>query len=536
MKVRDVFSLSGLKYAYIKAGIDGLDNKISSVTVLEVADTKEQSWLIEGQLYITSLYAVMNNVEQQLDIFESLIKAKSAGVIICHLDLWLKNIDPRIEELCNKMNFPLIIAKSETTYIEIMNPIILKLMEKTSGAYLNANHMQNTLIEYVVSKKDVNVIYKTMADFYGRKIWFLDINNKLIYPKYNNEFSQLSNYLFERSHEIQAIDDKNKILMINDKKYLLTFVRSQAMFFGTVVAELDDHHLQDSMSILDIIARIYTLISTKSSRVSEIEMQRQQEYIGDLITWNFRSDEVAIKIGMDLNWDIQKISQIIVLNINKFQENSREDLRELERYIENVQYKKTKDMIERENKDNLVGLRSDLIIILIAKQTLEREDRISKICNELLETWDHDLAGDASIGVSNVFHDFRDIPKAYIEAIDAFKFGRSYFGENKYTLYKDLGCFGLIREFRENQKLITSLKDIFRKLKEYDEKNKQDLYRTLGQLIIHNMDVDKVADFMYIHKNTVHYRKNKIIDLLGYEPWKMPYLLNTLMVIALENK
>ncbi|RAN86111.1 hypothetical protein B5P41_31195, partial [Bacillus sp. SRB_28] len=62
MKVRDVFSLSGLKYAYIKAGIDGLDNKISSVTVLEVADTKEQSWLIEGQLYITSLYAVMNNL------------------------------------------------------------------------------------------------------------------------------------------------------------------------------------------------------------------------------------------------------------------------------------------------------------------------------------------------------------------------------------------------------------------------------------------------------------------------------------------
>jgi len=536
MKVRDVFSLSGLKYAYIKAGIDGLDNKISSVTVLEVADIKEQSWLIEGQLYITSLYAVMNNIEQQIEIFESLIEAKSAGIIICHLDLWLKNIDPRIEELCNKMNFPLIIAKSETTYIEIMNPIILKLMEKTSGGYFAANHMQNTLIEYVVSKKDVNVIYKTMADFYRGKIWFLDINNQLIYPKYDKEFNRLSNYFFERSNEIQTIDDNNKILMINDKKYMLKYVRSQAMFFGTVVAEFDDHNLQDSMSILDIISRIYTLISTKSSRVSEIEMQRQQEYIGDLITWNFRSDEVAIKIGMDLNWDIQKINQIIVLNINKFQENLRGNLRELERYIENVQYKKTEDIIKRENKDNLVGLRSDLIIILIAKPTIDIEDRISKICNQLLESWDNDLAGDTSIGISNEFNDFRDIPKAYTEAIDAFKFGRRYFGENKFTLHKDLGCFGLMREFRENQKLIVSLGDIFQKLKEYDEKNKQDLYKTLSQLIINDMDVDKVAESMYIHKNTVHYRKNKIIDLLGFEPWKMPYLLNTLMVITLENK
>ncbi|MFJ7727872.1 PucR family transcriptional regulator [Neobacillus sp. NPDC097160] len=537
MRVRDVFSLSGLKYAYIKAGIDGLDNKISSVTVLEVAETKEQSWLIEGQLYVTSLYAIMNNKEKQLEIFESLIEAKSAGVIICHLDLWLKNIDPRIEELCNKMNFPLIIAKSETTYIEILNPIILKLMEEKSGGYLDANHMQNKLIEYVVSKKDVNVIYKTMTDFYyGGKIWFLDIDNKLIYPKYNTEFSELSNYLFERSNEIQTIDNENKILTINDKKYILRFVRSQGMFFGTIVAEFEDNNLKDSDSILDIISRIYTLISTKNSRVSEIEMQRQQEYIGDLITWNFRSDEVAIKMGMDINWDIQKISQIIVLNINKFQENPRGNLRELERYIENVQYQKTNDMIKRENKDNLVGLRSDLIIILIAKQTIEIKDRINRICNQLLKYWDNDLAGDISIGVSNEFNDFRDIPKAYTEAIDAFKFGRRYFGENEYTLYRDLGCFGLIREFRENQKLTTSLGNIFQKLKEYDEKNKQDLYNTLSQLIINDMDVDKVANSMYIHKNTVHYRKNKIIDLLGFEPWKMPYLLNTLMVIALENK
>jgi PucR family transcriptional regulator, purine catabolism regulatory protein len=536
MKVRDIFSLSGLKYAYIKAGIDGLDNNISSVTVLEVTETKEQSWLIEGQLYITSLYAVMNNIEQQLEIFETLIEAKSAGVIICHLDLWLKNIDPRIEELCNKMNFPLIIAKSETTYIEIMNPIILKLMEKTSDGYLDVNHMQNKLIEYVVSKKDVNVIYKTMTDFYRNgSMWFLDIDNKLIYPKYNTEFSSFLNQLLEISNEIQSIDDK-KILTINDKKYILKFVRSQGIFFGTIVAEFEDNNLKDSDSILDIISRIYTLISTKSSRVSEIEVQRQQEFIWDLITWNFRSDEVAIKIGKDLNWNIQKINQIIVLNINKFQENPSGNLRELERYIESIQFQKTKAIIKRENNDNLVGLRSDFIIILIAKQTVEIEERINRICNQLLESWDNDLAGDISIGVSNEFNDFREIPKAYIEAIDAYKFGRKYFGENEYTLFRDLGCFGVMREFRENQKLTASLESLFQKLKDYDEKNKQDLYNTLSQLIINDMDVDKVAVSMYIHKNTVHYRKNKIIDLLGFEPWKMPYLLNTLMVFALENK
>ncbi|MEH7251587.1 hypothetical protein V7111_05625, partial [Neobacillus niacini] len=80
-------------------------------------------------------------------------------------------------------------------------------------------------------------------------------------------------------------DDK-KILTFNDKKYIVKFVRSQGIFFGTIIAEFADTNLEDSHSILDILSRIYKLISTKSSRVSEIEIQRKQEYIGDLITWN----------------------------------------------------------------------------------------------------------------------------------------------------------------------------------------------------------------------------------------------------------
>ena len=47
MRVRDIFSLSGMKYSHIKAGVEGLDRVVNTVTVLEVTDVEGQDWLIE---------------------------------------------------------------------------------------------------------------------------------------------------------------------------------------------------------------------------------------------------------------------------------------------------------------------------------------------------------------------------------------------------------------------------------------------------------------------------------------------------------
>ena len=60
----------------------------------------------------------------------------------------------------------------------------------------------------------------------------------------------------------------------------------------------------------------------------------------------------------------------------------------------------------------------------------------------------------------------------------------------------------------------------------------EELFETVCQMVLNDFDIEKVSEALYVHKNTVYNRNQKIISLLGYDLYKMPYLLNTIMDIV----
>jgi len=52
-------------------------------------------------------------------------------------------------------------------------------------------------------------------------------------------------------------------------------------------------------------------------------------------------------------------------------------------------------------------------------------------------------------------------------------------------------------------------------LNEYDRDNKSDFYKTLQVFILNDRNLVKSAELLYIHRNTLVYRINRIIDLTG---------------------
>jgi DNA-binding PucR family transcriptional regulator len=68
-------------------------------------------------------------------------------------------------------------------------------------------------------------------------------------------------------------------------------------------------------------------------------------------------------------------------------------------------------------------------------------------------------------------------------------------------------------------------KDLFR-LREYDEKHEGHYVETLQNLSIVNENIETIAGAMNIHKNTLLYRRNKIIEILEHDPFSMPLKFN----------
>lgn len=539
MRIKDVLNFGGLKDAKLIAGIDGINNKVTSISVLEVAEEKIKNWVLENQLYITSFYAIIQNVKMQMEVILALYEKGSAGLVICHIDMFIKEIHPKVIELCNRLGFPLIIANSKRSYIEILNPVILKLMGNLGPEYDTAINMQNKLIEHIATKKDVNYIYKTMSEEYGKGILFLDINNSVVYPRYNKNIKEIDGIIdFIKSNAFimrKNYEQKGYYVTNNfTKNYMIVPIQCNGLEFGTIITEIVGDSTEESAKKLRNIASLCTLIFTKNSRIIEMEAIRKQEYISDLITWNFRTDEIAIKMGQDIGWDILNKNRMIIINLNDVQKSIEVDNRDFKNFIDKVLYNKIENVVRADNDRNLIGLRSDIFLILLETSSQESCERANNLSYNILKCCKNTLKGSVSIGISRNIDNYRKIPNAYIEAMDAAKLGRYFLGDNRVVNFYDLGFYGIFREISSITRFNEIEKNLFKKLKQYDKEENSNLYDTLKVLIYNDMNTEKTAEQLFLHRNTVNYRKKKITEILGYEPWNMPYLMNTVIAMVSE--
>lgn len=536
MNIRDVLEFGGLKDAQIVAGFDGISNEVLSISVLEVADTRIKSWVLEQQLYITSFYAILQNTKMQKIVIQALHEKKSAGLVICHIDLFMKTIHPEIIDLCNRLNFPLIVANSGVSYVEIINPILLKLSDDLGNEYYNIFDMQNKFIQNIATKKDVNAIFKTMSDEYNKEIFFLDVNNNILYPRNHENAWEIQRLVAEEINFAGETYKKEGYSVLDSgmSKRIILNIQSNGLNFGTVVAESAEADLEKDVRMIRSFANLCTLILTKTSRINELEIIKKQEYISDLITWNFRSDQVAIKMGQDVGWDIVNKGIMVIVNLNNVQENININTHDLEKFINEILYKKIRDLVKEDNKRNLLGVRSDIFIILLENDGRNIYERANKLGRAAVECCNENFSGTVSVGISEIIDNCRKIPNAYYEAVEAIKIGRYFFGVNEVTTMREIEFYGLFKEITNMERFKNVKSSKFEPLKKYDEDKELDLYRTLKTLVLNNMNVEKTAKDLYIHKNTVNYRKNKIVEILGYKPWNMPHLLNTLIYIISE--
>ena len=265
-----------------------------------------------------------------------------------------------------------------------------------------------------------------------------------------------------------------------------------------------------------------------------MEAIRKQEYISDLITWNFRTDEIAIKMGQDIGWDILNKNRMIIINLNDVQKSIEVDNRDFKNFIDKVLYNKIENVVRADNDRNLIGLRSDIFLILLETSSQEPCERANNLSYNILKCCKNTLKGSVSIGISRNIDNYRKIPNAYIEAMDAAKLGRYFLGDNKVVNFYDLGFYGIFREISGITRFDEIEKNLFKKLKQYDKEENSNLYDTLKVLIYNDMNTEKTAEQLFLHRNTVNYRKKKITEILGYEPWNMPYLMNTVIAMVSE--
>ncbi|MFT5873364.1 MAG: hypothetical protein ACI8WT_002309 [Clostridium sp.] len=119
-----------------------------------------------------------------------------------------------------------------------------------------------------------------------------------------------------------------------------------------------------------------------------------------------------------------------------------------------------------------------------------------------------------SIGVGDAHTEFCEIKESYEEAKKALKVLKTQGELNKIIFYSDLGAYKILTEIQDIVFLREYYNNTVGKLEKYDEQNHTDLAKIFYVFLNENGNYTQTSQRLFLHRNTLMYKINKIQELL----------------------
>ncbi len=151
-----------------------------------------------------------------------------------------------------------------------------------------------------------------------------------------------------------------------------------------------------------------------------------------------------------------------------------------------------------------------LILVINAKDRKHWEEVRIKLIDILKEN-------NLDAGLSLLFHDMEELKKYYNQAVSSNILGRFLKSQDVLHDYEHLYIYDLLTKLKENTKVNEYVHPSTRMIKEYDKSYGTDYYNTLYEYLICAGNITKLSSKLFLHRNTVVHRMNKISEITGVD-------------------
>ena len=163
----------------------------------------------------------------------------------------------------------------------------------------------------------------------------------------------------------------------------------------------------------------------------------------------------------------------------------------------------------------LTRQRSDSIIFLIQMQNYD-VGRIQLLITEARHNIKNKLNGvNVSFGIGSFYSQLNKLHISLEEAEKALRVAQCKQPTDGLCFFDDLGIYSILLNIPHRTVLEKYYHDCFDPVLEYDRINNASLLNTLETYLQENCSLAQASEKMFIHRNTLKYRIQKIEDLLG---------------------
>ena len=142
------------------------------------------------------------------------------------------------------------------------------------------------------------------------------------------------------------------------------------------------------------------------------------------------------------------------------------------------------------------------------------------------------------LGIGSQMKDLGQVYLSYKRAKAAILMAMQF--ELPIVFFEDMGVYQILFSIEDQQILIEMYHRLLQPLIDYDQKHHGELEKTLFYYLIYGESQITMAKNLYMHRNTINYRMNKIKELLNCQldtfEEKVPYMLSYYIKKVLEEK
>lgn len=257
----------------------------------------------------------------------------------------------------------------------------------------------------------------------------------------------------------------------------------------------------------EIIKRMTEILIRESylAEKENIDRESKRQFIEEIL-FRSHSDEKVLKMRGDI-LNIKTNIPRVVLVSKLLDENDNEVV--LQPLINEKVLSIFKGHVNYDIQNLIVQSGTNIIMIL----KIISKNNIEKIINSIMRDVKDMLFINAYFGIGEISNSPMEIKRSYVEAKKAVNVSVAF--QNKQILYYEDLDIGLLIDDISEETISNYIKRIFGSL----TKEEIDDYTALiDSFVKNNGSITKTSEELFIHKNTLQYRLNKIKSLTGYNP------------------
>jgi purine catabolism regulator len=562
LTVKELFDIRAIDGLKIVAGENGINNEISIVNIIENPDAFD--WLSPNELLLSTGYIFKGNEELQNRIIKELSEINCAGLVV-KMKRYFDKLPQNMIDQANKYGLPLL----ELPFGYTLSRVISIINEKSSGRYDLLNRktldMHNLFFRISLEGGGIERISSMLSGTINNPIIFVDKDWRLLHftehiennvpleycldlvknrTVFKNDFiesipkniSEMKRSI-KRIYALEGMEIKCRILPVAVANYIYGYI-----VVWQTVRELTEF----DFIILEQASTIMALERVKAKEIEEVKLKIRQDFFDDLLTGKITSSETVQTLSELHGLNSQYKYYCIVINFEAEEIDHYEDMVARKVQLENKSRKCVNSVYDHTNLANgevTCFYRNNRIIIMIGQSENKQPLSINEVkqyANKIYDILIKQIKKTTFlIGIGRQYDTINSLHKSFSEANESIRLMQKFNDRGGISHFEDHSIYHFLDSNIKDMELEEFFMKRLGKIYEHDQLHGTSYIITLENYFQNNLNISETAKAMFLHRNTLIYRIEKIKEILNSDLKNSEELLQiqlSLKIFRLLNK